>query len=282
VRTLTIDHVTLAGRDLDAMRQRFEDLGLATDYGGLHSNGATQMAQLGFDDGSYLELISTVDPHATSPLWDRQIRDHAGPAAWAVRVDDLTREQQRLAAAGIRSRGPVPMSRQRPDGTSLAWDLLFPGDDAAGATLPFAIRDRTPRDLRVAPSRSVAAGDLAGVAQVVIAVGDIEATAALFRRAYGWGEPTTLDSAGLAARVAAFEHTPVALAQPTGQMTWLAERLARYGECPAAFLLAARGREGTASRLPLLSPEPWLSSELHWIDPARLFGWRIGLLLETS
>jgi hypothetical protein len=31
---------------------------LATDYGGPHGNGGTQMALLGFNVGSYLELIA--------------------------------------------------------------------------------------------------------------------------------------------------------------------------------------------------------------------------------
>jgi catechol 2,3-dioxygenase-like lactoylglutathione lyase family enzyme len=282
VRGVRIDHVTLAGPDLDAMRRRFAELGLATDYGGVHSNGVTHMALLGFDDGSYLELISTVRPAISSPLWDKQIHHNAGPAAWAVRVDDLAREQWLLSEVGIGSRGPVPMTRARPDGGSLAWELLFPGDAPPGATLPFAISDRTPRELRVKPSESVTGGDLAGVAQVVIGVRAIDSSAALFRRAYGWPYPLVSENCGLGARLAAFEPTPVVLAEPTAQSGWLAERLARYGESPAAFILAAPGRDRTASRLPLLPPEPWFGRELAWIDPARLFGWRVGLLFGSN
>ncbi len=279
---LRIDHVTLAAADLDAARQRFGELGLATNYGGVHSNGVTHMALLGFDDGSYLELISTVEPGGTSPLWERQIRDNAGPAAWAVTVDDLRGEQRRFTEAGIGWSGPVPMARARPDGVSLAWELLFPGDAPPGATLPFAISDQTPRDLRVKPSESVAGGALAGVAQVVIGVRAIDSSAGLFRRAYGWSDPIPSENPGLGARVAAFKRTPVVLAEPAANSSWIAERLARYGESPAAFLLAASGWDRTATRLPLLPPEPWFGRELAWIDPTRLFGWRVGLLFGNS
>ena len=280
--SIRIDHVTLAAAALEPARRRFAELGLSTDYGGTHSNGVTHMALLGFDDGSYLELISTLDPGAPSPLWDRQIRGNAGPAAWAVATDDLAREQERLAGAGVVTRGPVPMTRVRPDGVPLTWELLFPGDGPPGATLPFAISDRTPRNLRVKPSESTSGGDVAGVAQVVIGVRDLEPAAALFGRAYGWSEPVVSENPGLGARVAAFPGTPVVLAEPATSSRWLAERLARYGECPAAFLLAASSPERTTGRLPLLPPEPWFGGELAWIDPERLFGWRVGLVLKSG
>jgi hypothetical protein len=74
----------------------------------------------------------------------------------------------------------------------------------------------------------------------------------------------------------------VVLAEAAANSSWIAERLARYGESPAAFLLAASGWDRTATRLPLLPPEPWFGRELAWIDPTRLFGWRVGLLFGNS
>ena len=59
---LKIDHVTIAGPRLEAMQAAFAGLGFTTDYGGPHSNGITHMALLGFRDGSYIELISSLEP----------------------------------------------------------------------------------------------------------------------------------------------------------------------------------------------------------------------------
>src|SRR4029078_6078721 len=55
---LTVDHVSVAGRDLKQMQARLAALGIPSEFGGPHSNHATQMALTGFPDGSYLELIA--------------------------------------------------------------------------------------------------------------------------------------------------------------------------------------------------------------------------------
>jgi len=55
---LFVDHVTAAGKDLKAMQASLAAVGLASEYGGPHSNHATEMAVVSFADGSYLELIA--------------------------------------------------------------------------------------------------------------------------------------------------------------------------------------------------------------------------------
>src|SRR5271165_5820242 len=55
---LHIDHVTVAGKNVEAMRKALETAGIPTEYGGPHSNHATEMALASFPDGSYLELIA--------------------------------------------------------------------------------------------------------------------------------------------------------------------------------------------------------------------------------
>ena len=63
---LELDHVSVCGSNLDTLRQAFTDVGLTPDVGGAHSNGITQMALLGFDDASYIELIAPVKPGTTA------------------------------------------------------------------------------------------------------------------------------------------------------------------------------------------------------------------------
>src|SRR5271157_6148769 len=62
---LELDHVSVCGSNLDVLRQAFTDVGLTPDFGGPHGNGITQMAYIGFDDESYLELIAPVKAGVT-------------------------------------------------------------------------------------------------------------------------------------------------------------------------------------------------------------------------
>src|ERR1700687_3045854 len=83
---LKIDHVTVAGKDLKAMQATLAALGIPSEYGGPHSNHATEMALTSFPDGSYLELIALQDKPdekaVAAHYWSKQIQGNAGPAAW--------------------------------------------------------------------------------------------------------------------------------------------------------------------------------------------------------
>jgi hypothetical protein len=61
----------------------------------------------------------------------------------------------------------------------------------------------------------------------------------------------------------------VVLAQPLTADSWLAERLARFGEAPCAFILAAkRGHYQAASKT------RWFGVQVSWFDSQAL-GWRL-------
>src|SRR5665213_3356877 len=102
---LRIDHVTVAGKDLKTLETRLAAVGIQSEFGGPHSNGATQMAVASFPDGSYLELIAlqaNPDRKALAAhYWSKQMQNDAGPTGWAVRSRDVTAEVARLRAAGI-------------------------------------------------------------------------------------------------------------------------------------------------------------------------------------
>ena len=103
---LRIDHVTIAGSRLEALATAFAAAGLATEYGGMHSNGITHMSLLGFDDGSYVELVSLNRPQERAPNWQAQIVTDGGPCSWAVRVPDVATEVERLRRAAVPVNGP--------------------------------------------------------------------------------------------------------------------------------------------------------------------------------
>src|SRR5579863_6757554 len=90
---LHIDHVSVAGKDLHAMVAALRAAGLPSEYGGPHSNRATEMALTSFPDGSYLELIAIqpkADPAAVAAhYWHKFLESDGGPCAWAIRPADI-------------------------------------------------------------------------------------------------------------------------------------------------------------------------------------------------
>lgn len=276
--SVKIDHVTIAGPALAPLEQAFANLGLTTEYGGPHSNGVTHMALLGFSDGSYIELISSLEPGLKGTVfWGTHIVGNGGPCAWAVQGNDVAAEAARVAALGIPVTGPAYYNRRRPDGKLVEWYLALLGDRGAGATLPFIIQDITPREWRVRPSASVE-GWLTGVALVILGVEELEPAIQLFRRVYGWPAPQLNDDPVFKARLAYFAGTPVILAAPQIAGDWLAERLARFGASPCAYLLRASDFATTCQYFGLTDSVEWLGRRVAWFDPARLNEVRLGVI----
>ena len=260
---LTIDHVTVGGADLKAMQAKLAQIGIRSEFGGAHSNHATEMAIASFPDGSYLELIA-IQPNADAQAvdahyWRKYMRDNAGPCAWAVRTNDVAAEVGRLKKAGIAVSDPQRSGRQKPDGTRLEWETANVGAEPNGTFFPFIIRDFTPRENRAFVSGHPATTEFTGIRRVVIAVRDLNEGIERYRKAYGLGTPTQTTDAALGAKVARFEGSPVVLAAPNGN-SWIAERLDRFGEGPCAFILGKSGAQGSVT----------------WFDASKL-GWHLGV-----
>jgi hypothetical protein len=268
---LKIDHVTVAGADLKEMQARLASIGIPSEFGGPHSNGATQMAVTSFPDGFYLELIAlqtNPDQKALAAhYWSAQMRGNAGPAAWAVRSADVAAEAARLGTAGITVSTPSRSGRTRPDGVRLDWETARVGPEPNGTFFPFLIRDITPRDARAFPSGHPTTANYQGIKHVVIAVRDLKASVARFRQAYGFPAPTEENQNAWGARLAEFAGTPVILAAPLNSTSWLAQRINEFGEGPCAFILASRNKAPSKTR--------WFGSDISWFDIEKL-GWHLG------
>jgi hypothetical protein len=233
---LQVDHVTIAGRDLKAMRAKFADAGIRTEYGGKHTNGLTEMALASFTDGSYLELIAAQDPRAGAAkhYWGKFIDDDAGPCAWAIRVENLDDHAKRLGAH-VTSGG-----RKRPDGVELKWRSAAIGPEAQGTFLPFLIHDETDRALRANPSGKPTMPEWRGVAEVYVAVRNLDEAVTRYREAFQLGKPGKTFDKELDAETARFEGTAVVLADASHG--WLAARVIKFGEAPCAFVMARAGK----------------------------------------
>jgi hypothetical protein len=235
------------------------------------------MAIIGFDDASYLELIAPVKPGASAGSdWAKFMSEDAVTCAWAVGTNVLLQEVDRLKKAGIPVKSPERGSRKRPDGMSIEWLTADAGSGTPGSTLPFIIEDQTPRAWRVQTSDSVKGAPVYGVESVVLGVSNLDASIALFRKAYGWAEPLTETQRDFG-KLAYFPGEPVILAAPSGG-GWLSDRLAKYGESPVAYLLGTRDFAAATKKYKLSSNKTWFGQKVAWFDAGRLKGVRLGVI----
>jgi len=270
---LTIDHVTVAGKDLRAMQAALASVGIRSEYGGPHSNHATEMALTSFPDGSYLELIAMqpkADPAAVAAhYWSKPMQNNAGPCAWAVRPKDFEFEVKRLQARNL-GVSPARSGRERPDGVRLDWEASPVGPGPNGSFFPFLIRDFTPREQRVFPGGKATTEDFSGVARVVVAVRHLKAAISRYRRTYDLPAPARQRDGVLHAELAVFPGTPLVLAAPADKTSWLSARLDQIGEAPCAFVLRRRSGNYAAA-----SESNWASAAISWFDGEKL-GWWLG------
>ena len=284
---LSFDHVTIAGRDLSRLRDDLIRLGFPSQYGGVHSNGVTHMALIGFADGSYLELISTCRVGQPSPWWHAHIAEDGGLCAWAVQVDDVAGMLAHLATRGITVRGPFFMYRDRPDGVRLEWVLGYLGTGEPGTLLPFLIEDRTPRAWRVPPNVRLTETPLWGIAAVVLGVQDERDALAQLQRAWGWEQVITATDEHFGVQLAHFPGTPVVLATPIKTHHWLTERLRRFGDTPCALLLGTHDWSAACQAYRLGEPTMWFGRRVAWFDTNALpdamqRGIVLGIIEETD
>ncbi len=273
---LKVDHVTVAGRDLKQMQDMFSSVNFPAEYGGKHNNGLTEMALKSFADGSYLELIAAQTPAgALGHYWAKFIDGNAGPCAWAVSVPDIAAPAQRLKGLGI-SVEVSKSGRARPNGVALAWETARIGSAPQGTFFPFLIHDLTQRDLRAFPKGKPTDPKISGIKWVVIGVRDLPAAVEQYRKVFQLPEPAYQEDAMLGARLAAFPGSPVILAGANTADSWLGRRLAQFGDAPCAFVIAAQGGKAFLTR----GAATWFNQPVQWLDPQKLDGMRIGLILD--
>jgi catechol 2,3-dioxygenase-like lactoylglutathione lyase family enzyme len=198
---LRLDHVVNGVGDLAAASAEWAAAGFTVVPGGAHTAAPTHNALIGFQDGSYLELIAR-RPGATEPatgLSARLLRlePDEGLVDFALHTPDLAATVAAARAAGLTLSDPAPSGRARPDGVRLAWASSRP----ASPDLPFLITDTTPRDLRVpgGPAAQHANG-VTGIHHLGVQVHDLDASITRYRALLGmepqpWREDEADDEA---------------------------------------------------------------------------------------
>jgi len=124
--TDAFDHILIGAPDLDVgIRWVEERTGVRAKFGGNHPGAGTRNALLSLGTGHYLEIIAP-DPAQANVPDERKLRELSSPriVQWAIHTEDIAAAKGMVEAAGIKTVGPQPGSRQRPDGKLLRWQAL--------------------------------------------------------------------------------------------------------------------------------------------------------------
>lgn len=199
---LGIDHIIIAGPDLDALRANFAALGFNVVGGGRHPIGSYNYL-IGLEDGAYIELLSFYEDSPKHYWWDAVHERGGGLIDFCMMTDDVGADYAVFKAQGVEMSPLVGLSRVRVDGYQLSW-LNNEVYGAYQGLIPFVIEDETPREERV-PKEKHHANGVTGIDTITLAASDLE----LARRIMGTaleqgGEPVEdedLNACGVAFRV---------------------------------------------------------------------------------
>jgi hypothetical protein len=138
--TDAFDHILIGAADLDVgVRWVEERTGVRAKFGGNHPGAGTRNALLSLGTEHYLEIIAPDPAQANAPDV-RGLRELSSPRIiqWAIHTDDIVAAKAMLDGTGIKTVGPQPGSRQRPDGKLLRWQTL--GIEQTTPLVPFFIQ----------------------------------------------------------------------------------------------------------------------------------------------
>ena len=142
-----IDHIVIAGPDLDSLTATFRSLGFNVVGGGKHPIGSYNNL-IGLADGAYIELLSFYEDSPNHYWWDAVHSRGGGLIDFCMQTDDIRGDYALFQAQGVAMSPLVGLSRVRVDGYQLAWLNNEIYGEYQGL-IPFVIEDETPRDERV-------------------------------------------------------------------------------------------------------------------------------------
>jgi hypothetical protein len=248
-----LDHVVIAVGDLEQAIAGYRSVGFTVTPGGRHPGRTSHNALVVFEDGAYIELIAWTAPN-DAERWNVVHRAHGdGFMDFALIPADLPRATAEAQARGLPLEGPIDGGRVRPDGAELKWQTAR----QQTFDLPFFCADVTPRSLRV-PEGDVRrhANGATGIATLVVAVADVEASAARYRAMLGDDvevAPATEPAGGLRAVELKLGATTLVLGTTDGTPAsalarTIRERMDGPGEGPCS--MSIRTGDGRTALLP--------------------------------
>jgi hypothetical protein len=136
-----VDHFVLAAPDLQQACDEFEaTTGVRPTFGGAHAGRGTHNALIGFENGSYLEIIAP-DPAQRPTSMSQPMAQLTQPTLmhWAVRCSGTAALAKRLRDLGWSPTDVQRMSRTPPNAAKLEWELFGLKDHRYGGLAPFFI-----------------------------------------------------------------------------------------------------------------------------------------------
>lgn len=238
-KKIDLDHVTVAGKEVESLMNAFQSIGMDSLYGGKHSSGLTEMAIVRLGDGSYIELVSATKEAKSDDVywWKPFIQGNAGICAWCLRSENIEMDTQIVAEAGLSTEGPKDFVRHRPDGKAVQWKLTFVDNlvREPGTIYPFLIEDHTDRNLRV-PEKAKLSPELLRVGRIMIGVSKKDEVIRKLRDLYQIPKPILLKKTDEISEYH-FEQTPIVIGVPKSKESPLGRRLSEYGECLYGMVL---------------------------------------------
>lgn len=150
---LALDHIVIA-----AAGPGMDGNGLRVIPGGVHPNWGTANELAFLKNDCYVEWLYVREAERANRsdnlLIQHLVRElvpggQAKAFQLAFRTDNMSRFVEHFERNGISYVGPLHGSRQKPDGTMLAWQMVFPVYDMQVETLPFLIQWEQPVHERV-------------------------------------------------------------------------------------------------------------------------------------
>lgn len=145
--TFQFDHFIHFVNSPEKALEAYSALDLHAVEGGRHESHGTFNA-LSYFGLSYVELIGVFNKTAlTDVSEDYSLRKtiiesnfEEGGARIALRSENLLADAERFRKLGLDVVGPTDLSRRRPDGSLISWQLLFVGKQEEYPELPFFIQ----------------------------------------------------------------------------------------------------------------------------------------------
>lgn len=233
------DHAILAVNSLqNVVTDLRTQFGFDAKRGGKHTGLGTENAMIRFGL-DYIELLGVHDRNEViaagvkrQSLLDYIDDNDGGWLAFSMATDNIRRLAKHFNDIGLRSLGPYPMERVRPDGSILRWQLLVPEHSAWRKPWPFFIQWELPDDERIQLEQpgQHACGNCK-VTGVRLIVRDLEAAEYLYVHQLGFEKrpQQPLHTPGAHRTVVGLDNFTIILIQPYApgpMMDWYQ----RYGE----------------------------------------------------